>query len=760
MVVLGAIVFATMLQAQIYVQPEETSSTLPKSYPIHASDILWEKEQQVAEYLKAHPEALQRNALRKTTTYSVGQTKQWYADDMSGSGGARFLVSTTCRAIGTNCYVFVEDASWTTDTTYSKAGKVTQKAVDSVRIYFDSKTPANPSKGIFETDTSTFGTPPDVDNDPRIILLILDIKDGYSSAAGGGYVEGYFYSFNEMDPETPGGVYRTSNYAEIFYLDCNPLNLNSENGLLGGISTCAHEFQHMIHYHYDPTSAGLTFINEGCSLVAEVNCGFPIYDQSLFAKEPNHYLLDWRRNDATAVLTDYSRAARFCVYLRDQFGMGLFKPIVTNTPLGVLGIDMALQSIGSPLRFADIIKNWFLANEVNDQTVDTKYGYVYPNLPKSVGLLNLNPNVALTTASVQKYGVQYITFKNSSKLKTTFTVSNPALILKAVEVGPTSKRVVDVTSGVEFSEPLYGSTYNEIDFVIMNTDASKSYNYTYQSSGTSQAIELRYDYSEPTGVYPLAENDTVCVIFDAVQGGKLDSVRVALRRSSTIRGGVWNYSGTTRPSPLGAPLATGLTATGLSTPSSPYPVPWPNWATIDLRSKNISTNSQFAVGFIMDGAYSGTTFNYVMATKDAFGSGPTSLTYSSTSASGPNWYYYTVNTAGDSIVYYLVRAYVSFPPTGVQTAKELTPITFNLGQNYPNPFNPSTSIRIELPERSFVTLKVFDMVGREVTTLVNGFQEAGSHNIAFNAAGLTSGVYFYRISTEKFTETKKLVLIK
>ena len=89
--------------------------------------------------------------------------------------------------------------------------------------------------------------------------------------------------------------------------------------------------------------------------------------------------------------------------------------------------------------------------------------------------------------------------------------------------------------------------------------------------------------------------------------------------------------------------------------------------TIDLRSKNISTSSPFAVGFIMDGPYSGTTNNYVMATKAPIGTGPTSYTYSSESTSGANWYYYSANTAGDSIVYYLVRAYVSFPMTSSTT---------------------------------------------------------------------------------------------
>ena len=744
---IGIISSIIFLHAQSLPKLDEVNSTMPKSYPIHASDLLWKKELEVRKYLSEHPEAMKPQALRKTTSYNVGDKKSWYADDFSFGIDIRYLVPSTCKAVGTHCYIFVEDTSWT-------AGRVNQNAVDSVHIYFDSKTPANPSKGIFETDTAAFGNPPDVDQDPKIIILLLDIKDGYSGS--GGYIAGYFYSLNEINPSQP--QYSTSNFTEMFYIDVNPANLAATSGLNDALSTLAHEFQHMIHFNYDINE--LTFINEGCSVLAEVNCGFPIYTQSYYAANPNHYLLDWHRTNGTAVLTDYSRAARFFVYVRDHVGMGFFKPFVASTLTGIAGIDAAFQAINSPLRFADLLKNWFIANELDDRTIDAQYGYIYPGLPKSAGRTYLIPNVPLTTDIVQNYAVQYITFKFSSQLKATFIVNNPALLLKAVETGPSSKRVLDVTSGVEFFDPLYGSTYTEIDFVIINTDPSNSYTYTYRASGVSQKIELRYDYSEPTGVYSLAANDTVCVAFDAFQGGKLDSVRVALRRNTTIRSGIWKYAGFLRPSPLGTPLAINLTATGSSFPSIPYPVPWPDWATIDLRSKNISTNSPFAVGFIMDGDNLGTTNNYVMETSAPFGNRATSFTYSSGSTNGPNWYAYFSNNARDSLVTYLVRAYVSFPATGVRTTVELRPSTFNLGQNYPNPFNPSTVIRFDLPSRSFVTLKVYDIVGREITELVNGLTEAGTHEIKFDASGLPSGVYLYRITADKFVETKKLLLLK
>jgi hypothetical protein len=87
------------------------------------------------------------------------------------------------------------------------------------------------------------------------------------------------------------------------------------------------------------------------------------------------------------------------------------------------------------------------------------------------------------------------------------------------------------------------------------------------------------------------------------------------------------------------------------------------------------------------------------------------------------------------------------------------PLTLLLKQNYPNPFNPTTRIEYAIPKTSHVSLKVIDLLGREVATLVDGVQGAGFKNVEFNATQLASGVYLYRLRVGNFTETKKLTMI-
>ena len=88
------------------------------------------------------------------------------------------------------------------------------------------------------------------------------------------------------------------------------------------------------------------------------------------------------------------------------------------------------------------------------------------------------------------------------------------------------------------------------------------------------------------------------------------------------------------------------------------------------------------------------------------------------------------------------------------------PMLFDLEQNFPNPFNPATQIGYSLQESMRVRLRVYDLLGREVATLVDGLQSAGNHEVTFNAGNLPSGLYMYRIDTQNGSTSKMMSLLK
>jgi hypothetical protein len=102
---------------------------------------------------------------------------------------------------------------------------------------------------------------------------------------------------------------------------------------------------------------------------------------------------------------------------------------------------------------------------------------------------------------------------------------------------------------------------------------------------------------------------------------------------------------------------------------------------------------------------------------------------------------------------------LTFTGISVHQAESLSE-RFVLEQNYPNPFNPSTTIKFELPRASHVNLTVYDVLGRELSRLVNERMDAGYHDVKFDGSALASGVYFYRLQAGSYVQTKKLMLLR
>ncbi len=122
------------------------------------------------------------------------------------------------------------------------------------------------------------------------------------------------------------------------------------------------------------------------------------------------------------------------------------------------------------------------------------------------------------------------------------------------------------------------------------------------------------------------------------------------------------------------------------------------------------------------------------------------------------WRVRSFNETGDASQFSNAASFVPASPTSVED--QTIPSEFVLSQNYPNPFNPSTVIRFQLPVDGFVKAVVYDVLGSEVATLLNGDMAAGSHSLSFNASGMTSGLYFLRVTSGNFSSTIKMLLNK
>jgi hypothetical protein len=754
MLVIG---FWTIAQAQTAYKPLATeqqgaASKAETGYPIAGSPKLnadWERIGPMLEaYTHSHPQELRKAA---AWNFTVGQKYPWYATNQATSSLFEYQVQSTCRAVGINCYIFVEDSLW-------NSGRVDQSAVNTMQNAFDSRTPADSTKGIYQLDTQFFGTPPDVDGDPRIIILILDIKDGFSGS--GSYVAGYFYSINEVSEAAAqlSGSNRHSNQAEIYYVDGNPTNLKTSSGVTLATATTAHEFQHMIQYHYHPNSQ-LTFVNEGLSEAAMALCGYTFENPSSYYSNTNLSFLSW--GTTSNILQDYSRAGLFTWYLIEQFGSDVAKKIVQSTSTGVTGYNDALSQMATSKTFDDVLKSFAIANAIDDKSADSRYGFTLPITAQIIpAKIYLDPNVSLQTQSIETRGTVYISYKGGKNLSATFTSQSPTISIRSIATGTGVNKVTDISLSSTYTEPGFGTSYNQVIFAVTNLGTAAT-SFSYSSSGQSPALtvqEIAFEDGVPDGFLQLTAPDTAVVWFDAVAGAVLDSIKFAIRRDGSIGFGVWKYTGVQRPTPLGSNYGyTTLNITGSPTIPVPYPVPYPIWRKIDVSSWKVDMSSPFAVGFVFGES---PTAPGLMISSEPYTQPHHSYTYTTA------WFNLVTNAAGDSAYKYVVRAYVHFgTATGITQPIELVPSSFTLGNNYPNPFNPSTTIQYSVSTTGHVRLRVFDVSGREVASLVNAVQSPGNYVVSWHGTddagrALASGAYFYTLEGLGHQITRRMVLLK
>lgn len=282
----------------------------------------------------------------------IGTERTFFVPDFRSM--QQYTVSAVLQGIGNFCYVFVEEAEWNT--------RVTAETVASMVRAFDVATPANPNQGIYRTLTRFFGLPPDIDENGRVILLLLNIQDANHTSQ---YTAGFFNPADQSRGvlRTPGfrGFPIRSNEADMLYIDTQPLNPNSEVAH----NVVAHEFLHLIHWRHDPREA--TWVDEGCAGYASFLCGYSVLEHvEAFEKTPSISLVAWPERQADA-LPHYGAAFLWMLYLHEQYGgTETLTEIVRNRGTSLTGVADALASRGVTQKVSDIFIEWKLANYLSD----------------------------------------------------------------------------------------------------------------------------------------------------------------------------------------------------------------------------------------------------------------------------------------------------------------------------------------------------------------------------------------------------------
>jgi hypothetical protein len=430
----------------------------------------------------------QRSLLKGTLDLHVGDQNLFWVYNIQKK--VFDTVRAELKTIGAISYVWVALAEWNN-------GHVTSTEVDAVSNALErstSSTSLDSTKGILQIDRQVYGDTPNINSsfqkgkgDGKTHFLICDIQDGWDGS--GSFVAGFFYSV-DVDPNS--GAANTSNKRDMLYIDSYPgIYYNGIRRTNLALSTLAHEFQHLIHWNYDPSE--LTFFNEGLSEYAEYLCGFQLRSSAGYFGNTNVTLTGWNN-----VVEDYSRAALWTRFVADQYGLAFIKSFVQNPAHGSPAFDQSLLQNGYSTTFVSTATNFFAANWIGSQGNDSTLRYKSPlGIRPALEGDYTDPNVQRTD-TLSQYGAEYISFAGAKNFRATFTFPS-GISVRAIESGPAAIRVRDVINGVDFTSPELGTLFTSVVFVVADVQTSLFATYSYSASGELSRFiaEESYDSGTP-----------------------------------------------------------------------------------------------------------------------------------------------------------------------------------------------------------------------------------------------------------------------
>ncbi len=747
-----------------------------KNFPVHVSDRL------------NNSELMQR--LRAESSTRPNRSKSILVVDEVGDERSFFVYNFTNETFTARNFRLIKKGNLTQiwfEIAEIDNGHLNESVADSMFKYLEEESNSfsfNPNKGIIELSNEYLGDPPNYDGDNLVDFLITDIKDGWTESGGGGYTAGFFYGVDQNTDPGPGGNYR-SNERDVLYIDSYPgIYSNGEADATRPLGTLSHEYQHLIHYRYNSTQAELTFINEAQSNFASLLSGyFPHSSYGSYLAETNVPLFQW--NSGGNTLPDYGRAASFASYMWDQLGFENSGALTKNPASGRTGIVSTFNSLEAPFTFEEFLVNWGVANLINQEQEDERFGYGHPFLTNlRVPVSFEDPNISSKTYEVESGAIEYIGFQQAQDFEISVTAGNTEVgEIRVITKSGNNTEVNVLTSGQTFTTPS-GEVYDNTYIMLVNTDTEyqtsdpvtftvnssgeQTYNLTTTNTYTETATYYwALPYYNSSNVGRLGFSNEYTIGFDAlvhslelfiVGGQNTDGEPIEVKGEGTLR--IAAYSDDN-----------GVPGQALAADSIDFSQLGTGWQTFNVTDWDLVFDQGDVIHIV---------YELIVPTVDSDinsiplrlddGRGKQNVTNIITQQ-GPlqfnRIFEYEEDTNNDGqpdqtvgqhgVWNNLVLAEAIITDTETETSQ---PDKFTLSQNYPNPFNPSTNINFTLPKTTDVQLTVYSMLGQKVATLVNSTLTAGEHSVSWDAQDMASGLYIYRIEAGDFSQTKKMILMK
>ncbi|MCA9792177.1 MAG: hypothetical protein KC910_10295 [Candidatus Eremiobacteraeota bacterium] len=352
----------------------------------------------------------------------VGDKKTFFTWDMAVMPPGQKEITATCRAVGEDAYIFVDDTCWNR--------LVTDRDVFEVDRRFHREAPSGavePRQGVAANDHAYFGRPPlGLDGDPRAYVLITDI-----ASFKGTTLDGYFNPFDTITDAEAQQYGQRSNEKEIVYLNAGSRRIDSDYMQ----AVLAHEYSHLLQHQYDGEEE--SWLGETLGEIAMQVNGYHT--------DMGHVARHQTRPDRPLVsqtYVDYGACMLFGTYLTERFGQGFIEDLTRNPLHGTASIDDSLNRLGQSERFSGLFKDWVVANYADARKVATP-GLHYSTLDVPAPAETLvGPEPFSESNKLVPTGVRYYRLPEGKDVSLRVQADGPGLNAEVLEFdGPRLNRV-------------------------------------------------------------------------------------------------------------------------------------------------------------------------------------------------------------------------------------------------------------------------------------------------------------------------------